>query len=173
MRNKTKLYIAFVMLLGMTIIQGCASKGNGNPSIEQENTADESGQSLNDIRFRDWKDEDWIDNDYIRALRAYLDDFNSGTISDEILDLHKDIVKGKFVVGDAEPFIAGGLLVRFMFVDHPNVMFGAWIYSGVDEVKEVVTDYNVRSIQVESDDLPYTKEEIISINKEHPEMKFW
>ena len=128
---------------------------------------------MNDIRFDGWSDIDWIDNDYIRALRAYIDDYNRGVISDSTLDQYKDVVKGKFAIGNTEPFIMGGLFIRFMFVDHPNIMFASWVYSDVDEVNEVVTGYHVRSIHFESDEEPFTKEEIISLNKEHPELKFW
>lgn len=142
-----------------------------SPQIDE---ATENGaKGLNDIRFDGWSDIDWIDNDYIRALRAYIDDYNRGVISDSTLDQYKDVVKGKFAIGNTEPFIMGGLFIRFMFVDHPNIMFASWVYSDVDEVNEVVTGYHVRSIHFESDEEPFTKEEIIRINKEHPELKFW
>lgn len=140
---------------------------------KETKTAENSNKSLNDIRFERWSDNDWIDNDYIKALRAYIDDYNRGVISNSTLDKYKDVVKGQFVIGMTEPFITGGLFIYFMFVDHPNLMFATWVYSDVDEVNEVVTDYHVRSIQLDSDEAPFTKEEILRINKEHPELKFW
>ena len=140
---------------------------------KETKTAENSNKGLNEIRFEEWSDNDWIDNDYIRALRAYIDDYNRGVISNSTLDQYKDVVKGKFAIGNTEPFLLGGLFIRFMFIDHPNLMFATWVYSDVDEVNEVVTDYHVRSIQLDSDEAPFTKEEIIRINKEHPELKFW
>lgn len=35
-------------------------------------------KTLNDIRFGGWERSDWLDNAYIRSLRRYLDDYNSG-----------------------------------------------------------------------------------------------
>ena len=40
-------------------------------------------QSLNDIRFANFKDADWLDNEYIRQLRAYINNFNAGKIEDQ------------------------------------------------------------------------------------------
>lgn len=173
MSNKTTLYIAFVMLLGMIIIQGCASKGNGNISIEQENTTDETGQSLNDIRFGDWKDEDWLDNEYIRTLRSYLDAFNRGEVEDEELEPYRDYVKGQFVVGDASPFLAGGLFLQITFLDATDKLFGSVVYSNVDEQTKQVTSYVCLGVSLSEEDLEITKEEILEIVKEHPEIKLW
>ena len=131
------------------------------------------GKGLNDIRFADFKDEDWLDNDYIRCLRKYLDDYNNGKIKDEGLDQDKEMLKGKFVIGWAEPYIMGGLFIQFIFIDYPNDIFIAWVYSGVDEEKEEVLDYEVRSISLDEEKTGYTKEDILEIVKEHPEFKLW
>ena len=42
-----------------------------------------SDKSLNDIRFENFDENDWLDNEYIRCLRRYLDDYNSGKIENE------------------------------------------------------------------------------------------
>lgn len=37
-------------------------------------------KTLNEIRFDGWERSDWLDNEYIRTLRKYLDDYNSGKV---------------------------------------------------------------------------------------------
>lgn len=132
-----------------------------------------SGKGLNDIRFANYTDNDWLDNEYIRCLRKYIDDYNSGKIKDEELDPYKEKLKGKFVIGWAEPYLMGGLFIQFIFIDYPEDMFSAWVYSGVDEETETVLDYEVRSINKEEEPINYTKEEILELVKEHPELKLW
>ena len=50
-----------------------------------EATEDETRETLNDIRFAGWGKKEWADNDYIRAVRRYIDDYNNGKIKDEYL----------------------------------------------------------------------------------------
>jgi len=173
-RNKTIIYIAFVMLLGMVTIQGCTNKGNGNPSKEQEETVDdEVGLSRNDIRFGNWEDEDWLDNEYIRTLRSYLDDFNRGEVEDKKLEPYRDYVKGKFVVADASPYIGGGLFLQITFLDAPDKLFSSVVYSSVNEESKQVTGYNCWGVSLEAEDTGITKEDILEIVKDHPEIKLW
>ena len=47
-------------------------------------------KTLNDIRFDGWERSDWLDNEYIRTLRKYLDDYNSGKVSNTNLDPYKE-----------------------------------------------------------------------------------
>lgn len=132
-----------------------------------------SGKGLNDIRFGDFDDNDWLDNEYIRCLRRYLDDYNSGKVQNEELNQYREMVKGKFIIGWAEPFMMGGLILQIIFVDYPDDIFTAWVYSGVDEEKELVLDYETRSIRHEEDKTGYTKDYIMQVIKEHPEYKLW
>lgn len=132
-----------------------------------------NNKGLNEIRFAHFEDKDWLDNDYIRCLRKYLDDYLSGKIEDDGLEPYKEIIKGKFVLGDTEPFLLGGLFIRFIFLDSPNNMFSAWVYSDVDEDREVVTGYSVRAIKLEDDNSGFTKNRILELVKEHPELKLW
>lgn len=132
-----------------------------------------SSKSLNDIRFANYTDNDWLDNEYIRCLRGYVDDYISGKVKNEELDPYKKMLKGKFVVGWAGPFLMGGLFLQIIFVDYPNDMFSAWVYSEVDEETETVLDYEVRSISKDEDPSGFTKEDIIELMKEHPELKLW
>ena len=132
-----------------------------------------NNKGLNGIRFAQFEEKDWLDNDYIRCLRKYLDDYLSGKIEDESLEPYKEIIKGKFVIGDVEPYLLGGMFIRFIFVDSPNNMFSAWVYSEVDEDREVVTGYSVRSITLQDDNSGITKSQILELSKEHPELKLW
>lgn len=132
-----------------------------------------NNKGLNDIRFAHFEDKDWLDNDYIRCLRKYLDDYLCGKIEDDGLEPYKEIIQGKFVLGDTEPFLLGGLFIRFIFLDSPNNMFSAWVYSDVDEDREVVTGYSVRAIKLEDDNSGFTKNRILELVKEHPELKLW
>ena len=132
-----------------------------------------NNKGLNGIRFAQFEEKDWLDNDYIRCLRKYLDDYLSGKIEDESLEPYKEFIKGKFVIGDVEPYLLGGLFIRIMFVDSPNNIFSAWVYSEVDRDREVVTGYSIRGIRLEDDNSGITKSQILELNKEHPELKLW
>ena len=120
-----------------------------------------------------WTDKDWLDNDYFRTLRKYIDACYKGEIKDEVLEPYKFALKGKFTIYQAEPFIAGGLFIYFIFLDVPNKIFNTWIYSYVDENTETVVDYQVRGVKIIEEDSEFTKEEIVSIIEEHPENKLW
>lgn len=139
-----------------------------------EETGDslEDGKSLNDIRFADFKEKDWYDNEYFRALRKYLDAFNSGEIEDEELEPYRKEVQGKFAVYCAQSYIGGGMLIELVFIDHPKDMFWAWVYSDVDIRTESVMGYRVFSIRKHGENAT-SKAEILQILREHPENKLW
>lgn len=131
-------------------------------------------ESLNDIRFGNWTDEDWLDNDYFRALRKYIDAYLQGKIENKDLTSYQSILKSKFVIYNVEPFIAGGLFVSVLFLDNPNIIFDAWIYSDVDETTRKVMNYQVIGLKAREDEhSETTKEEIMAIIKEHPENRLW
>ena len=173
-----------VLLSLMTIVLVCCKQGNttNQDAIDSitsvsADTVPESDEAqyggLNEIRFANFDDKDWLDNDYIRALRKYLDDYNAGKEENEILDQYMDKTKGQFVIGNAEPFIMGGMFIQFIFIDSPSDMFSAWVYSYVDEDAGKVTGYSVREISLATDDSGFTKEEILELMEEHPELKLW
>ena len=178
--------LLFVLLLTALCFVGCgnASK-NAKADIDNDSTlvddsliADtteqaDSGKSLNDIRFADFDDDDWLDNEYIRCLRRYLDDYNNGKIEDEKLDEYKEKLKGKFIIAWVEPCYFGGLFLQITFIDYPDDVFSSWIYSGVDEEQEKILDYEVRSFSQKEEKSGFTKDEILEIMKEHPELKLW
>lgn len=147
-----------------------------NIDEEEENTKD-----LNSIRFDYFKKEDWMDNEYIRELRRFIDEYRSGKIEKEsfimnntpILD--KKELRGKFVVGDTEPFIGGGLYIEIAFVEHPVDIYSAWIYSYVDEEKEVVTGYECRMFRKEKGRRTgfKTKEALLNKIKGRADIKMW
>lgn len=130
-------------------------------------------KSLNDIRFDGWERSDWLDNEYIRTLRRYLDDYNSGKVSNENLDPYKEQIKGKFVIYDINSYLLGGVLIRITFLDMPDRVFCCWIYSNVDEKKEVVESYEFRSINIEEETTGMTKEDILQAIKEMDGLKLW
>ena len=130
-------------------------------------------KTLNDIRFNGWERSDWLDNEYIRTLRKYLDDYNNGKISNSNLDPYKEQIKGKFVVYDINSYLLGGVLIRITFLDMPDRVFSSWIYSNVDEQKEIVESYEFRSISIEEETTGMTKEDILQAVKEVGELKLW
>ena len=130
-------------------------------------------KSLNDIRFGSWTKKDWYDNDYFRALRKYIDACYNGEIKNDDLEPYKSALKGKFAIGQAEPGAFGGMFIYFIFLDAPNKIFETWIYSDVDENTDTVVDYQVRGVGVSEEDSQFTKDDILSIMKEHPENKLW
>lgn len=150
----------------------------GDSTAEQiEQDAVESilnGRSLNDIRFANFKSsKDWLDNEYIRTLRSYLDDYVAGKVEDPELEPYKDGVKSQFVIYDTEPFLGGGLFIRVIFLDMPDKLFAAWVYSSVDIKTETVEDYDCRSIRLVAEESGLTKEDLIQGVKETPGLKFW
>lgn len=132
-----------------------------------------SGKTLNDIRFKDWDRSDWLDNEYIRTLRKYLDDYNSGKVCNANLDPYKEHIKGQFVVYDINPYLLGGAFIRITFLDMPNRVFSSWIYSEVNEDKEIVESYEFRSISIEEETTDMTKEDILQAIKEMDGIKLW
>lgn len=130
-------------------------------------------KSLNDIRFSNFTSKDWYDNDYIRALRYYLSRYCAKEISNSNLDPYRQIIPGDFVLYNIEPFIAGGAFIQFVFIKRPEKLFTSWVYSEVDEKRQVVLNYEVRDVRVEDEDTGLSKDDILRIMSEHPELKFW
>lgn len=144
-----------------------------NQVILQDSTSGSSEmKSLNDVRFGNWTEKEWFDNDYFRTLRTYIDACYKGEIKDKVLEPYRFALKGKFAIFNAEPFIGGGMFIYFVFLDAPNKIFNAWIYSCVTEENTVV-DYQVRAVDISEEEAELTKEGILSIIKEHPENKLW
>ena len=130
-------------------------------------------KTLNEIRFDGWERSDWLDNEYIRTLRKYLDDYNNGIVSNPALDPYKEQIKGQLVVYDINPYLLGGALIRITFLDMPDRVFSSWIYSNVDEKKEMVESYEFRSISIEEETTDMTKEDILQAVKEMEGLKLW
>ena len=132
-----------------------------------------SQKSLNDIRFAGWTDKDWLDNEYIQAVRNYINAYHKGEISDQYLDEYKNELKGQFVIANIEPYLLGGVFVQICFIDNPSKIFTTWVYSEVNEKTEVISNYECRGIRLEDYESDITKEEILQITSEHPELKLW
>lgn len=130
-------------------------------------------KTLNEIRFNGWERSDWLDNEYIRTLRKYLDDYNNGIVSNPALDPYREHIKGQFVVYDINSYLLGGALIRITFLDMPDRVFSSWIYSNVDEKKEIVESYEFRSISIEEETTGMTKEDILQAIKEMEGLKLW
>lgn len=183
-----KITIIFVSMMALLLmLTGCmhmekTSEQASNDTIstpvdsvvtEEEEEGEGEFGGLNAIRFNHFTDEDWVDNDYIRCLRQYITDYNEGKIEDEELDAYKGKIRGQFTVFSISPFIGGGALIHIVFLDNPDDIFTAWVYSSVDEKTETILDYSVRSIKIEEEKSGLTKEDIQEIIKEHPENKLW
>lgn len=130
-------------------------------------------KTLNEIRFNGWERSEWLDNEYIRTLRKYLDDYNNGIVSNPVLDPYREQIEGQFVVYDINPYLLGGALIRITFLDMPDRVFSSWIYSNVDEKKEIVESYEFRSISIEEETTDMTKEDILQAIKEMEGLKLW
>ena len=141
-------------------------------AIQAEDTIG-TRKTLNDIRFDGWERKDWLDNEYIRTLRIYLDDYNKGVVSNPDLDPYKEQIKGQFVIYDITPYLLGGAFIRITFLDMPDRVFCSWIYSDVDEDKEFVESYELRSISIEKETTDMTKEDILQAVKEMDGIKLW
>ena len=132
-----------------------------------------TGKSLNDIRFDGWERSDWLDNEYIRTLRKYLDDYNNGIVSDPALDPYKEFIKGQFIVYEINPFILGGAYIRIVFFNMPDRIFSSWIYSEVNEDKEMVGNYELHFISIDEETTDMTKWDILQAIKEMDGIKLW
>lgn len=180
-----KLVVGFGILIVLTIVLGSldwernVKSDDNSPTFDDkllDSSNDDSvrdGKCLNDIRFANFKEEDWLDNEYIRCLREYIDDCNDGKVDDEIPDQYIEKLKGKFIVLQTQPYLMGGLFIQLVVVDHPEELFHAWVYSFVDEESETVFAYEVRDILLIEEKSGFTKKEIFTILKEHPEQKLW
>ena len=173
----------------MLLLLGCArTGGQSSPDeyeddeevemeAEEDSLSDDDdllhGKSLNDIRFANFKKKDWLDNEYIRTLRRYLDDFLNGTIEDEELEQYRDEMKGQFAVYLAMPFMGGGMYLQIIFIDNPDYIFWAHVYSDVDIEEERVMGYHVNAIFLEEENSGITREEILKEVAERPEFKLW
>lgn len=142
-------------------------------TVMQEADTIGTRKTLNEIRFNGWTKSDWLDNEYIRTLRKYLDDYNNGTVCNSTLDPYKEQIKGPFVIYDINSFLLGGALIRITFLDLPDRIFSCWIYSNVNEEKEVVESYEFRSISIEEETTGMTKEDILQAVQEMEGLKLW
>ena len=182
-KMQTPLFLCLLSLIVPSACKGNVQTTTDNASTDSVAVSDTlvadtaeymgSGKGLNDIRFANYTDNDWLDNDYIHCLRKYIDDYNSGKVKNEGLDPYKEKLKGKFVIGWAEPYLMGGLFIQIIFIDYPNDMFDAWVYSTVDVETETVLDYEVRSFTIDDEPCDYTTKQILELVKEHPELKLW
>lgn len=154
----------------------------GQDKVKQDSIIDTAMQvtdtigtrkTLNEIRFDGWERSEWLDNEYIRTLRKYLDDYNNGIVSNPVLDPYREQIEGQFVVYDINPYLLGGALIRITFLDMPDRVFSSWIYSNVDEKKEIVESYEFRSISIEEETTDMTKEDILQAIKEMEGLKLW
>ncbi|MBO4804195.1 MAG: hypothetical protein IKX18_04885 [Muribaculaceae bacterium] len=135
---------------------------------------DESGfESLNDIRFADFEYEDWYDNEYIHALRKFLDDFSNGKTKIEGMESYRNIAKGKFVLYSIEPALLGGVFIMFTFIDKPEDVFSTWVYSDVNEDTREVSNYTVHGIKLEDIKNEMPREDILKVVEERPELKLF
>lgn len=145
-----------------------------NTGYEQSDSlVGEDLETLNDVRFKGWGKKEWLDNDYIRTLRNYIDDFQLGKITDDNLFPYKEKIKGEFIVGSIEPTMVGGVFIKIIFIDMPDRVFTAWIYSYVDLETTEITGYDVRNFYIEEDKYDNTKEDILKALKEDPLLKLW
>lgn len=159
-----------------------AASAAPEPEMSEMATADASqdNKGLNYYRFNDWTEEDWADNDYYREVRTFLNKVLAGEPGVEEFEdavAHKDLIDSAFVIFSSEMFIGGGLGLHIVFVDDPSKLFYVWVYSYVDfgpnEECQIV-GYDLRAFDyLEDSPLEITREEILDIVAEHPEIKLW
>jgi hypothetical protein len=150
------------------------SDADANAATDSIVSSSEAGKSLNDIRFGNWTDKDWRDNDYFRFLRKQFDACYNGKIKDSNLEPYKSLLKGKFVIFDAQPYMMGGMLIYLTFVDEPDKIFRTSVYSEVDETTETVSNnFSLGGFFLHADSTETTKNDLLEFLKEYPENKLW
>ena len=180
-----------LLLAGCFALASCGQNNKKNVASEENNAIAEvveyasddaedweeeatpTGETLNDIRFAGWGKKEWADNDYIRAVRKYIDAYNSGEIKNPDLDEQKKYIQGKFAIADIQPYLTGGALIYIIFYDNPEQTFSAHVYSDVDEKTRVVSNYECRGLKNENMDLEFSQEDILQFLKECPEHRLW
>lgn len=142
---------------------------------EEDEELDEflANGGLNGIRFKGWTNKEFLNNEYLHTLRKYIDAYLDGEIEEPNLDPYKDRIKCPFAVYGTMPYTGGGLLATIIFIDMPEKMFDAWIYSSVDVEKRTISGYQVQTIRVSEEEGTLAKEEILRIIKENPINKLW
>lgn len=170
-----QLLILSICLFGLLACGPSKKLNNGNSTPNSYEVADDTpkGVALNDIRFAGWTSKEWANNDYIRAVRKFIDAYNNGEIEYPYLDEHKEYIQGKFVIADIAPSIIGGALIYIVFYDHPEQTFSAHVYSDVDEKTRTISNYDCRGLTNENIDLGLSQEDIMQFLKECPEHKLW
>ena len=109
-------------------------------------------ESLDEIRFGGWTEEDYFDNDYLRAFRRYMDAWLQGkkmadTEADpSTLEPYRDRLRGKFLVFKVRAFSFGGLLYLLVPIDDPYLLLHVWIYSTIDDGH--INEYQVQYVLV-------------------------
>jgi len=185
--KKTLIFVISFILLPMLspmLLSLCG--GNNKQNAEDTQVEDtgvnmesatakiiESEEKLNEIRFGNWKNEDWYDNDYFRFLRKTIDDCLKGIENEdtEHLQGYKSFLHGQFFVNDVKVFLGGGVSISLAFLDQPEILYDAWVYSYV--VGQTVIGYNLRAFSKSNETLNATKEEVIERMKEFPYLKLW
>lgn len=113
-------------------------------------------ESLNEVRFAGWSEDDFFYNDYLRAFRRYMDRWMQGKSIAETefdpsaLKSYKKRLNSKFVAYDVRAFMFGGLLYRLVPIDSPELCLLAWIYSVIDNDGHI-SEYQVQYVGVEWD----------------------
>lgn len=132
-----------------------------------------AGGSLNQIRFEGWTDEQWLDNNYIRAVRLYIDAYNLGVFKNPEIDKYKPFLKGKFAVFNIEGHIGGGLYMYIILVDNPKILLGFWVYSAIEYDPLRISAYDVRFLEAIEEDDGLTTDEVLDLVQKNPQHKLW
>ncbi len=146
---------------------------SGDHDTQENNISQDTEKSLNEIRFGNWTEKDWQDNGYYQFLRQTFNDYLNGYLKTELLAPYKSLLQSKFVVGSAEEFRFGGMLVYIMFLEAPDDIFRTTIYSYVDKNTRKVIGYELRTFTLTEEKSNLTQKDILEFNKEHPEHKIW
>ena len=129
--------------------------------------------SLNQIRFEEWNDEQWLDNNYIRAVRLYIDAYNLGILKNPEIDKYKPFLKGKFAVFNIEGHIGGGLYMYIVLVDNPKILLAFWVYSAIEYDPLRISAYDVRFLEAIEEDDGLTTDEVLDLVQKNPQHKLW
>ena len=176
MKKLLFIFSCFISIIAYgSKVNQCVAQEPEQTYQEPETEVADNGvrEALNDIRFAGWTSKEWANNDYIRAVRKFIDAYNNGEIEYPYLDEHKEYIQGKFVIADIVPSIIGGALIYIVFYDHPEQTFSAHVYSDVDEKTRTISNYDCRGLTNENIDLGLSQEDIMQFLKECPEHKMW
>ncbi len=109
------------------------------------------GQALmNELRFRNWTEEQWINNDYAKALRDTLNRYDNVNGDESMEPI--PYAKNRIMILNGEPTELGGIIFDFVFEEHYDKVYMAWVFSHCVEAEAMWEEALMESMEAYAKD---------------------